>query len=514
MNPLDVATDNQRAYAAIRDNLAAFCVYDWPWFQLGPRGSFIRRTMAKLDDVYYRRTRRLIMTFPPRHYKTSTLKRHIAVGLGRDPDRSFMYLGATADLAEIVSGEIRDLLRSKTFRNIYPRIELSQDTQSKGLWRVNGRRGGLRATGIGGLITGMGATDIVVDDPFKDEDDAMSEATRDHVYRWLMSAAYTRLEPNPEEGTMIVVHTRWHEDDLIGRLKAKAREDPRADQYEELNFTALAEKDDILGRPVDAPLLFTREVYEKIRINEGPQRWAALYQQSPVPDAGALFRETDFIISDHAPLLARMYRYWDLALGTKETNDHTAGALVGLDEEDNLWILDVCRMRAEWPEVQQAILARAESDGDSTIVGVEDVAHQGAAIQMLRRQPRFLIVPLIAIPPKGKKDSRFRAAAWAARARAGKVRLLRGPWNHDFIKECLFFRGEDSKEDDQVDAVSGAANLILFTIGENRNARENYIPPTSFRGLELAEQRSADPGAGTRWGEPEPGSGDDFDLDD
>lgn len=453
----------------------------------------MRRILRKLEDVSAGRTKRLIITMPPRHYKTSCIQRWIAWHLGSRPDDRFMYLTYGAELAEPKSRMVRDMVAGYRYRMVFPGVELDPGSQAMGYWNLAGRRGGVLATGIGGRITGEGAEYLCIDDPFKDREEADSEIIRQKVWDFYTGVAYTRLQPNPVEGAVVVIHTRWHEDDLIGRLKVASAADPLADQWEELDLPAV----DKAG----SPLWFKLDVYEHIKRNIGPRDFAALYQQRPVPDEGALFRETDFILADHAPLLNDMVRYWDLALSKDQDGDYTAGALCGLDPEGNLWILDVVRMREEWPEVEQAIITRSLSDGDHTIVAVEDVAHQGAALQALRRKKRFLTVPLIPCKPLGKKDSRYRAAAWAAHARAGKLRLVRAPWNNDFIHECLFF--PNGTHDDQVDAVSGAAGRLLFTEGETRYDNSDDKPGINsyrfFEAIEEAEDRRSEPefGLGT-----------------
>jgi predicted phage terminase large subunit-like protein len=333
-------------------------------------------------------------------------------------------------------------------------VTLSKDRNQVINWQTDAG-GGFRAIGVGTGITGRGANLIIIDDPVKSREEAESPVYRNRVYNWYRDDIYTRREPGC---AIIIIMTRWHDDDLAGRLLKDA--EAKGETWTIINLPALAEDDDPLGRfPGQAlcPDRFDEAELESIRGVMGERSFVSLYQQKPRPDEGALFKRQWFKITDVLPGDLRFVRFWDLAVSVKESADFTVGAKVGLDRDGNIYIADIQRGRWEWPESRRNIISAAQQDGHMTRVGVEQVAFQLAAIQDLRRDPQFLRTPLKGVAP-GKGDKKSRALAWIDAAEAGKLFLLRSGWNDAFIQECLDF--PVGKHDDQVDAVSGAVALL------------------------------------------------------
>ena len=222
------------------------------------------------------------------------------------------------------------------------------------------------------------------------------------------------------------------------------------------------------------PERWTAEKYDEVKAEVGPRVWEALYQGRPVPDEGGLFKRDWLKTVDHAPNLRFWVRYWDLAASTKETGDWTVGARVGVDENNVLWVSDVIRFRAEWPEARRRILETVKMDGPNTYVGVEKSGFQLAAVQDLRNNDEFLRVKLYEIRPD--KDKKHRASAWAARAAEDRLALCAAPWNPAFIDECLVF--PYGTHDDQVDAVSGAVSLLYQIRGGYKHEKQPPAPGT------------------------------------
>ncbi len=402
---------------------------------------------------------------PPRHGKSQLSCIHFpAWYLGRNPDHNVIVTSATADLAERHSRSTRALVRSPKYEQIFS-TRISGESQAVSQWEIEGHRGGLKAIGVGGQITGFGADLLIIDDPHKDRQDADSQLQRDLKWDWFTSAAYTRLS---KDGVICVISTRWHEDDLIGRILRQS-----AEEWVMLSLPAIAEDTDVLGRKPGEPLWPEFFPIERLKViqSQNPREWNALYQQRPTPPEGGLIKRDWIKIVKHAPVLRRWVRFWDLAATSKTHGDYTAGAKVGVDEEGNLYIADIVRFREEWPEARRRILRYVEMDGPNTWVGIEKQGMQTIAIQDLRKAERSLRVPLLAVRPDADKYTR--AAAWAARAEAGRLYVVDGHWVEAFINECLVF--PYGEHDDQIDAVSGAVRVLWD---------KKYGRPTAFFDME------------------------------
>jgi predicted phage terminase large subunit-like protein len=342
----------------------------------------------------------------------------------------------------------------KARRVAVERIPLSSDRAAVEEWETLAG-GGLRAVGVGGGITGQGGNLIVIDDPVKSREEAESLTYRDRVWEWYKDDLYTRLEPN---GAIILIMTRWHTDDLAGRLEMEARNG--GEQWEVLSLPALAERSDPLGRELGealCPERFSAEDLAGIKTVLGSRSFTALYQQRPQPEEGAMFKRQWFKTADKAPDSLRWARYWDLAASTKTTADYTASAEVAMGEDGTIYIRNMVRGRWEWPDAKR-IMTETMIAGNGTRHGIEEAMHGLAAVQELRREPRLANTMIQGI--RVDKDKVSRALPWAARAEAGKVVLIRGEWISGFLDEiCAFPQGT---HDDQVDTVSGGVQMIAF----------------------------------------------------
>jgi predicted phage terminase large subunit-like protein len=420
----------------------------FPAYQPAPHH---RLLAEKLEAVERGDIDRLMVFMPPRGGKSELVSvRFPAWYLGRHPDNRVIGTSYAARLAERFSGQARNQLEDPRWPFA---VTLADDTASKAAWDIAGHRGGYIAAGVGGPITGSGAHVLIIDDPVKNQEEADSPAYRESVWDWYTSTAYTRLEPG---GAVILVMTRWHEDDLAGHLLNEAKEG--GDQWEVVRLPARAEDDDALGRqPGEAlwPERFPVERLERIRAAIGARAWNALYQQRPTSEEGALFKRQWFQVVDSAPAGLRWVRYWDLAASTKTSADYTASAAVALAEDGTLFIRDMVRGRWEWPDAKRVIRQSMLADAGVEHI-VEEALHGLAALQDLRRDPALVSIPLRGVRVTTDKVSR--AHSWSARAESGKVALVRGAWVNDFLHEvCSFPNGA---HDDQVDTVSGGVEAL------------------------------------------------------
>lgn len=429
-------------FKRFRDDLLSFTRWTYPDYEVSAHHIEIIKALEAVDRG---EISNLIITCPPQKGKTESLVRFIAWTLARSPNKRIVYGTYGADRAEMVSGEIRDAVQTAEFKALFPDLALASDSKSKAHWKFAGSTGYVHAVGIGGPSTGFTSDLSVLDDFYKDAEEAYSEVIREKVWTWMKAVIATRKRT--ANVPTIILCTRWHSDDVIGRL---LKEQPG--KWTVLHFKALSDEGDALW-----PERWSVKDYEAVKADVGPHVWSALYQGEPVPAEGSLFKRDWLKVVDQTPRLERWIRYWDLAASVKDHADYTVGARVGVDDNGCIWVADIVRFREEWPDARRRILDTVRTDPAGTLVGVEKVGFQLAAIQDLRRNDEFLRVPLFELTPD--KDKYSRAMAWAARAADGRLAICAGPWNREFMDEALVF--PYGKHDDQIDAISGAVKLLV-----------------------------------------------------
>jgi predicted phage terminase large subunit-like protein len=406
-----------------------------------------RFLQSALADVTSGDCKRLIIAMPPRHGKSETVTiRYAAWRLERDRKLNVIIGSYNQRLANRFSRSIRRIAEERA-------LPLAKDKRGAAEWET-AEGGGVKAVGVGAGITGFGGDLVVIDDPVKGRAQAESRVIRDNVWDWFSSDIYTRLEP---DAAIILIQTRWHVDDLAGRLIRGMHEG--GEKWKEVNLPALAEADDPLERKVGEPLWpkrFGVAALEKIRRQMGSYSFSALYQQQPTPAEGGIFRREWFKrVVPSAPEGLRWARGYDLAVSTSTNADYTASFKCAFDKSGNLYIADGFRERIEYPEQRRYVIDRLENERN-TSHGIEAALHGKALVQDLRRDPQARGRPFKAV--RVDADKVTRANAWAGPAEDGKVVLVTGPWIDDFLDEvCSFPNG---RHDDQVDAVSLAVRML------------------------------------------------------
>jgi len=343
--------------------------------------------------------------------------------------------------------------------------------RQEGNWTTS-KWGSYKALGVGGSFTGRGADLLIIDDPFADYRQAHSETARAYVWNWFLSVAMTRLSPN---ATIVIVCTRWHVDDLAGRLLDPERvkemgEGPLSETFTHINLSALASEGDPLGRPVGESLVPKRwsvAKYEAIKRAVGPYLWDSMYQGNPVIKGGNYCAVEKFkkISADRLPAGLQWSRFWDLAATEKRTSDYTA-SLAGAYGPPPTWegekppansclyLRDCIRGKWRWPLARERI--RATADIERIPVGIEAVGGFKTGFDNLREVTPS-DVPLREF--EEAKDKLVRAIPWFAMVDAGCVYLVDGPWHGDFISEVSAF--PNGANDDMVDAVSGLYRMTV-----------------------------------------------------
>lgn len=461
----------------------------------------------KLARVTTGRCKRLMIFMPPRHGKSETVTiRYTAWRLLQDPAMNVIIGSYNQRLANKFSRRImrimeQDILTAQARRRgeelvLDPNGKDTEITEKKKTkktpkgatlarsvaeWETGGG-GTVRAVGVGAGIAGFGASLVVIDDPVRNRAAAESESNRDKVWDWFNDDVYTRLEP---KAAIILIQTRWHEDDLAGRLLREMEDG--GEEWEVVRLPALAEEvqsssfslysapveeqildgqakactlntDPIGRKPGEAlcPERYDVKALERTRKKLGSYSFAALYQQEPVPAKNVKFKREWFRqIIDEAPKGLRWKRGYDLAVSLKTSADYTASFRCAYDGMGNLYIADGFRARIEYPDQRRYIVERMQAERD-TEHGIEAALHGKALIQDLRRDRCNRAYAFKEI--KVAADKLTRALAWLNLAEDGKLYLVRGAWIDEFVDEVAQF--PHGRHDDQVDAVSIAVSML------------------------------------------------------
>ena len=381
-----------------------------------------------------------------------------------------------ADFAETWGRKARD---SVAENELSLGIRVRDDLNRASEWEL-ATGGGMMTAGVGGPFTGRGFDLIIIDDPLKNRQEANSPTVRRHLWEWWRSTARTRLRPS---GSIIVVATRWHEEDLIGKLMEAMTDgegDFPEDRWEHIRLPALAEAGDPLAREADAPLWpgrYDADTLAATRLAVGPQEWAGLYQQRPAPIGGAVFRTQDFRYyrkdeeaetfalmnpegTKHVPQ-AECHRFVtvDTATSLRERADYTVAATWAVTKDRDLLLLDLVRTRLETPDITP-LVGQVYARWQPAYIGVEGKA----VFQVLRRAG----LPVRELKPDADKWTRAQPAA--ARLASGTVYFpAAAPWLPEFEDELVTF--PNGAHDDQVDCLAYAALEVARGRGRTNRVR-------------------------------------------
>jgi predicted phage terminase large subunit-like protein len=420
--------------------------------------------------------KRVIVTMPPRHGKSERVsKKFPAWHVGRNPGDEMILASYSVDLSRGFSRIARDTLTANV--DVFD-VKVDPNNQSAESWGIDGYRGGVTAAGVGGPITGKGARIAIIDDPVKNAEEANSEVMREKVWDWYTSTLYTRLTP---DGRIIVVMTRWHEDDLVGRLLKKEADEIRegthkGERWTVINFPALAESDDYLGRKEGEPLWpefgFDTARLEQIKSDVGSYVFNALYQQRPSAAGGTIFKREYFryfreeVIGNQPYIIVkngdiekryRKHELWafqtvDTANSEKTINDPFVVSTWYVTPQRDLLLYDVYRTHITGPD-QKPLMRQMLNRFRPRFQAIEDKTFGTNLIQEMKREG------LTVRPIKVDKDKVTRSLVIAARYEVGMVYHREdAAWLTDYEDELLSFpRG---KHDDQVDTASMAGEVV------------------------------------------------------
>lgn len=420
----------------------------------------------------------VLIEMPPRHGKSMTVSETFpSFYLAKNPTKRVI----TAAYSDGLAKKFGRLNRNKfgEFANDLFGIKLSESNSAIKDWGIQDMNGGMIATGIGGSITGQGADLMIIDDPIKNAKEANSQVIRDNIWDEWESTLSTRLH---DGASLIVIMTRWHEDDLIGRLLARS---PR--EWIRLRLPAIAEDDDdLLGREVGEALCpelgFNEKWAEQKKTEVGSRTWASLYQQRPTPAGGNVFKrewmryyvrteeqKREWGLSDDVIVLPihfdKQAQSWDCTFKDSASSDFVAGG-VWARKKAQYFLLDVDHRRMGFVDTMKAIRAMSDKWPNARSKYIEDKANGSAIIEMLKDE----ISGIVPVEPEGGKEAR--ANAVSPLFEAGNVYLPHPnmcSWTNDLIEELVSF--PNAAHDDLVDMTSQALNQ-LYT--NNSNPIDRY----------------------------------------
>ena len=449
-----------------RESLLAFTEYTNSSYKAAPHHDLIA---SKLEAVERGEIKRLIICMPPRHGKSELASRRFpAFYMGRNKDKQIIAASYNSDLSSDFGREVRNIVDSPEFQALFS-VKLSQDSRAANRWHTD--TGGMYVSaGVGTAITGRGADILLIDDPFKDRQEADSEITRQRVWDWYTSTAYTRLMPG---GAVVVINTRWHDDDLSGRLLSE--QSNGGDKWEVLSLPAINDDGTALW-----PDWYPIERLEQIKGVLPARDWNSLYQQNPIPDDGEYFKKDWFSEYDELPIKLNIYAASDYAV-TDGDGDYTEHGVFGVDQNANIYVLDWWFGKTtadEWIERKCDLIIKHKPEKWFGESGVIRRSIEPFMMKRMQERNAFCTVEWMA----SIADKTARARPIQARASMGKVFLpKKADWKEHVFNQLLRFPA--GKHDDAVDVFSLIGRGL-----EHVNAATNAagLKPISYRTRTIA----------------------------
>jgi len=331
-------------------------------------------------------------------------------------------------------------------------VTIAKDKGTIRAWDIAGHGGGLVSSGIGGTLTGKGSDLLIIDDPCKNMAEANSETYRDRVYDEYQSTLRTRVHAG---GNIIIILTRWHEDDLAGRLLREETND-----WEVISLPALCESgDDLLGRATGATLWpdggYDEDWATRTKREVGARVWASLYQQRPAPQEGNIIKRTWWQFYTRLPdRFDEIIQSWDLTFKETKEGSYVVGQVWG-KKGAQTYLIDQWRERADFTGTQKAIVSMTAKYPKAGRKYIEEAANGAAIISSLKQA----IGGIVPVKPTGSKEARVHAVT--PYIEAGNV-FLPSPdicaWVGDFIEECTSFPA--GQNDDQADCMAQALGQL------------------------------------------------------
>ena len=435
--------------ALLAQNLVAFTAFAFgvvrPGIPFNPNWH-LEAVIEKLSQVASGKTRRLIITLPPRTLKSLCASVALpAWFLGHHPSERVVVVSYSDFLARSHANDFRLLVNDRIYQAAFPFMCLARDTDREITTTKRGKR---IATSIEGTLTGLGGNLIIIDDPLK-LGDAMSEVVRARIIEWYRSTLLSRGDDKAAT-RIVVVMQRVHQNDLVGYLQEQGG-------FEVLNLPAIAQRTETYD--LGAGRTYTRQkgellhpdhepvdVLMELKRQMGPIAFSAQYQQSPIPPGGTIIKRKWLATYDNVNPQPgdHIDMSWDIALSEAETGDYSA-CVVLLNRKEVFYILEVVRGRFPFETLKQKVMEVKRRYGSSTLL-IEDSPISRGLIQSLREQSINVAIY------KPDTDKRARVIAQTDLFAGGSIRFpRRAGWLEEFTAELLAFPG---RHDDQVDALT------------------------------------------------------------
>ena len=422
----------------------------WPSFIAGRHHKMVAE---KLEAVARGELKRLIINMPPRHTKSEFASYLFpAWMIGKKPNMKIMQATHTADLSIRFGRKVKNLMETKEYQSLFD-VRLRSDSKAAYRWETDDG-GEYYAAGVGGNIAGRGADLFIVDDPHS-EQDAMSPTALENAWDWYTSGPRQRLQPG---GAIILVMTRWGENDLTARLLKQAAKDPKADQWEVIELPAILESGAALW-----PEYWKLEELEKIKASIPLTQWNAQYMQKPTSDTAAIIKREWWRpwTKDDIPRLHYVMQSYDTAFLKTRTADFTSIQTWGVfypkeDAPPNVILLDAKKGRWEFPDLKR-IAFEENKYWDPEVILIEAKAAGLPLTQELRSSG----IPVVNFTPSRGNDKHARMNAVAPLFEAGMVWYPETSWAEEVIEEMAAF--PFGEHDDHCDAATQA--LMRFRQG-------------------------------------------------
>lgn len=448
------------------NDLIAFCQYMMPGYIVGTHHRKLANLLMELEKPPQKRPDgtiipneldRIAVSIPPRHGKSQITSIYfVAWFLGRNPDKKVIMASHTGDLSKDFGREVRNIFASDLYQELFPGVRLAADSKAAGSWDTN-YGGKYYACGVGAALAGRGADLLIIDDPHSEQDIlAGNFDTYERAYKWYTTGARTRLMPG---GRVAVVHTRWSEEDLIGRLVRDMTRDEEADQFELFEFPALLEIPQEDGTIVEKalwPQFFDVQALKRTRASMPTYQWNAQYQQNPTGEESALIKRAWFRYwkQEKPPTCSYKIMTLDAAAEANNRADYTALQVWGIfhherEDANHIILLESVQDRVEFPELKELAKEYYLRWAPDTFI-VEKKSSGTALYQELRRAGAMVSEYTPVRGTQNNPNTKYaRLNSVADMVKDGVVWVPEHKWAEDFVEEVAGF--PNKPHDDLVD---------------------------------------------------------------